>query len=289
MENIMIAVTGATGQLGRLVVEELLKNTPANEIVAAVRNPAKAEDLNALGVDVRQADYSKPETLKTAFSGVDKLLLISSSEVGQRTAQHQAVIDAAKQAGVKLIAYTSLLNLDSSPLLLAKEHRDTEAALKSSGVPYVLLRNGWYTENYAASIAPSLAHNAFIGSASDGRISSAPRADYARAAAKVLLSEAQEGKIYELAGDQSYTLAEFAAEIARQSGKEVNYVNLPQADFAAALKGAGLPEGLADVLADSDIGASQGALYNDSQTLSRLLGHATGAYQDVIAKSLNAL
>jgi NAD(P)H dehydrogenase (quinone) len=254
-----------------------------------VRNPAKAEDLNALGVDVRQADYSKPETLKTAFSGVDKLLLISSSEVGQRTAQHQAVIDAAKQAGVKLIAYTSLLNLDSSPLLLAKEHRDTEAALKSSGVPYVLLRNGWYTENYAASIAPSLAHNAFIGSASDGRISSAPRADYARAAAKVLLSEAQEGKIYELAGDQSYTLAEFAAEIARQSGKEVNYVNLPQADFAAALKGAGLPEGLADVLADSDIGASQGALYNDSQTLSRLLGHATGAYQDVIAKSLNAL
>ncbi|MGA7585857.1 MAG: SDR family oxidoreductase [Rouxiella badensis] len=285
----MIAVTGATGQLGRLVVEELLKNTPANEIVAAVRNPAKAEDLNALGVDVRQADYSKPETLKTAFSGVDKLLLISSSEVGQRTAQHQAVIDAAKQAGVKLIAYTSLLNLDSSPLLLAKEHRDTEAALKSSGVPYVLLRNGWYTENYAASIAPSLAHNAFIGSASDGRISSAPRADYARAAAKVLLSEAQEGKIYELAGDQSYTLAEFAAEIARQSGKEVNYVNLPQADFAAALKGAGLPEGLADVLADSDIGASQGALYNDSQTLSRLLGHATGAYQDVIAKSLNAL
>jgi len=289
MENIMIAVTGATGQLGRLVVEELLKNTPANEIVAAVRNPAKAEDLNALGVDVRQADYSKPETLKTAFSGVDKLLLISSSEVGQRTAQHQAVIDTAKQAGVKLIAYTSLLNLDSSPLLLAKEHRDTEAALKSSGVPYVLLRNGWYTENYAASIAPSLAHNAFIGSASDGRISSAPRADYARAAAKVLLSEAQEGKIYELAGDQSYTLAEFAAEIARQSGKEVNYVNLPQADFAAALKGAGLPEGLADVLADSDIGASQGALYNDSQTLSRLLGHATGAYQDVIAKSLNAL
>ncbi|MGA8119750.1 SDR family oxidoreductase [Rouxiella badensis] len=285
----MIAVTGATGQLGRLVVEELLKNTPANEIVAAVRNPAKAEDLNALGVDVRQADYSKPETLKTAFSGVDKLLLISSSEVGQRTAQHQAVIDAAKQAGVKLIAYTSLLNLDSSPLLLAKEHRDTEAALKSSGVPYVLLRNGWYTENYAASIAPSLAHNAFIGSASDGRISSAPRADYARAAAKVLLSEAQEGKIYELAGDQSYTLAEFAAEIARQSGKEVNYVNLPQADFASALKGAGLPEGLADVLADSDIGASQGALYNDSQTLSRLLGHATGAYQDVIAKSLNAL
>ncbi|MCC3704954.1 SDR family oxidoreductase [Rouxiella badensis] len=285
----MIAVTGATGQLGRLVVEELLKNTPANEIVAAVRNPAKAQDLNALGVDVRQADYSKPETLKTAFSGVDKLLLISSSEVGQRTAQHQAVIDAAKQAGVKLIAYTSLLNLDSSPLLLAKEHRDTEAALKSSGVPYVLLRNGWYTENYAASIAPSLAHNAFIGSASDGRISSAPRADYARAAAKVLLSEAQEGKIYELAGDQSYTLAEFAAEIARQSGKEVNYVNLPQADFAAALKGAGLPEGLADVLADSDIGASQGALYNDSQTLSRLLGHATGAYQDVIAKSLNAL
>ncbi|MCG8709105.1 SDR family oxidoreductase [Brenneria sp. 4F2] len=285
----MIAVTGATGQLGQLVIAELLKQVPANEIVAAVRNPAKAEALNEAGVNVRQAEYSKPETLKTAFVGVDKLLLISSSEVGQRSAQHRAVIDAAKSAGVKLIAYTSLLNLDGSSLLLADEHRDTEAALKSSGVPYVLLRNGWYTENYAASIAPALAHHAFIGSAAGGRIASAPRIDYAHAAVKVLLADSQEGKVYELAGDDSYTLSEFSAEIARQSGKEVSYVNLPQADFAAALKGAGLPDGLADVLADSDVGASKGALYDNSHTLSRLLGRATVTYQQVIADTLKSL
>lgn len=285
----MIAVTGATGQLGRLVIEALLKKVPAGEIVAAVRNPVKAEDLKQLGVVVRQADYSQPETLKSAFTGVDKLLLISSSEVGQRSAQHQAVIDAAKGAGVKLIAYTSLLNLDNSPLSLAREHRDTEAALRASGIPFVLLRNGWYTENYAASIAPALAHNAFIGAAGDGRIASAPRADYAQAAANVILADSQQGKVYELAGDESYTLAEFSAEIARQSGKTVNYVNLSESEFAAALKGAGLPEGLADMLADSDAGASKGALFDDSATLSRLLGHGTGSYQDVIATTLKSL
>ncbi len=285
----MIAVTGATGQLGRLVIEALLNKVPASEIVAAVRNPAKAQDLKDLGVTVREADYSKPETLKTAFTGVDKLLLISSSEVGQRSAQHQAVIDAAKEAGVKLVAYTSLLNLENSTLLLAHEHRDTEAALKSSGLSYVLLRNGWYTENYAASIAPALAHNAFIGSAADGRISSAARVDYAHAAAEVLLLDNQEGKVYELAGDDSYTLSEFAAEIARQSGKEVNYVNLPQADFAAALKGAGLPDALADVLADSDVGASKGGLFDERRVLSQLLGRPTLSYKDVITESLKAL
>ncbi|MGE9550910.1 SDR family oxidoreductase [Erwinia amylovora] len=285
----MIAVTGATGQLGQLVIAELLNHVPAAEIVAAVRTPSKAGALKEAGVNVRQADYSKPDTLEAAFAGVDKLLLISSSEVGQRSAQHRAVIDAAKAAGIKLIAYTSLLNLDSSTMLLADEHRDTEAALKASGVPYVLLRNGWYTENYAASIAPALAHNAFIGSAEDGRISSAPRVDYAHAAVKVLTAEGQEGKVYELAGDEGYTLSEFSAEIARQSGKEVNYVNLPQADFAAALKGAGLPDGLADVLADSDVGASKGALYDDSRVLSQLLGRPTGTYQDVIAATLKTL
>ena len=285
----MIAVTGATGQLGRLVIDALLKKIPASEIVAAVRNPAKAEDLKELGVIVRKADYSQPETLEAAFKGVDKLLLISSSEVGQRSVQHQAVIDAAKSSGVKLIAYTSLLNLDNSLLSLADEHRETEAAIKASGIPFVLLRNGWYTENYAASIAPALAHNAFIGSAGDGKIASAPRSDYALAAANVMIADRQEGKVYELAGDHSYTLKEFAAEIARQSGKEVKYVDLPEADFAAALKGAGLPEGLAEMLADSDAGASKGALFSDSPSLSQLIGHKTGTYQDVIAATLKAL
>ncbi len=285
----MIAVTGATGQLGRLVIEALLKTVPANQIVAAVRSPEKAQDLAKQGLVVRQADYSQPATLQAAFQGVSKLLLISSSEVGQRAAQHQAVIDAAKAAGVELIAYTSLLHAETSPLLLGEEHRQTEAALQQSGLPFVLLRNGWYSENYAASIAPALAHGAFIGAAKNGRIASAARADYALAAAKVLQLDGQAGKVYELAGDDSYTLAEFAAEIAHQSGKAVNYVDMSQAEFAAALKGAGLPAGLADVLADSDVGAAQGALYDDSHTLSRLIGRPTTRYQQVIAAALAAL
>ncbi|MFD3247135.1 SDR family oxidoreductase [Rahnella aquatilis] len=285
----MIAITGATGQLGRLVIAALLKKVPANQIIAAVRNPQKAQDLADLGIEVRQADYSQPATLDSAFKGVEKLLLISSSEVGQREAQHNAVIDAAKRAGVKLLAYTSLLHADKSPLGLGVEHRATEKALSESGVPFVLLRNGWYTENYAASIAPALAHNAFIGSVGEGKISSAARQDYAEAAAAVLTQENQAGKIYELAGDDAYTLTEFTAEIARQSGKKVDYINLPEAEFAKALLGAGLPEGLANMLADSDAGAGKGGLFDDSHTLSKLIGRPTTPVKDVIATTLKTL
>lgn len=282
----MIAVTGATGQLGRLVIDALLKKVPAEQIVAAVRSPEKAADLAAKGVTVRKADYGQPDTLMSAFSGVDKLLLISGSEVGQREAQHQAIINAAKSANVKFIAYTSLLHADSSPLGLGVEHRATEAQLQASGIPYALLRNGWYTENYAASIAPALTHHAFIGSAGEGRIASAARRDYAEAAAEVISRDDQAGKIYELAGDDSYTLAEFAAEIARQSGEQVEYVNLSPAEFAAALKGAGLLDGLAEMLADSDRGASQGGLFDGSRSLSQLIGRATTPYQEVIKATL---
>ncbi|MCP1205682.1 SDR family oxidoreductase [Pantoea sp. B550] len=282
----MIAVTGATGQLGRIVIDALLKKVPAAEIVAAVRTPAKAADLAALGVIVRQADYGQPETLEAAFAGVDKLLLISGSEVGQREAQHKAVIDAAKAAGVGFIAYTSLLHADTSPLGLGVEHRATEALLKASGIPFALLRNGWYTENYAASIPPALAHHAFIGAAGEGRIASAARQDYAEAAAEVMTRDDQAGKVYELSGDDSYTLAQFAAEIAAQSGEKVDYVNLSQADFAAALKGAGLPEGLAEMLADSDAGAEKGGLFDDSRQLSKLIGRPTTSWQAVIRAAL---
>lgn len=282
----MIAVTGATGQLGRIVIDALLKKVPAAEIVAAVRTPAKAADLAALGVIVRQADYGQPETLEAAFAGVDKLLLISGSEVGQREAQHKAVIDAAKAAGVGFIAYTSLLHADTSPLGLGVEHRATEALLKASGIPFALLRNGWYTENYAASIPPALAHHAFIGAAGEGRIASAARQDYAEAAAEVITRDDQAGKVYELSGDDSYTLAQFAAEIAAQSGEKVDYVNLSQADFAAALKGAGLPEGLAEMLADSDAGAEKGGLFDDSRQLSKLIGRPTTSWQAVIRAAL---
>ncbi|WP_267411682.1 SDR family oxidoreductase [Pantoea sp. GM_Pan_4] len=282
----MIAITGATGQLGRLVINALLKKVPASEIIALVRSPEKAQDLQALGVALRTADYNQPQTLHSAFAGVQKVLLISSSEVGQREAQHRAVIDAAKAAGVSFIAYTSLLHADTSPLGLGVEHRATEALLQASGIPYALLRNGWYSENYAASIAPALAHHAFIGAAGDGRIASAAREDYAAAAAEVISRDDQAGKVYELAGDDSYTLAEFSAEIAHQSGEQVEYVNLPPAEFSAALIGAGLPAPLAELLADSDAGAAQGALFDDSHTLSKLIGRPTTPFAAVIKATL---
>ncbi len=271
----MIAITGATGQLGQLVIEQLLKTVPASQLVAIVRNPAKADALSQQGVTVRQADYTDQGAFTAALAGVDKLLLISSSEVGQRAPQHQNVINAAKAAGVKFIAYTSLLHADTSPLGLHVEHVDTEKALAASGIPYALLRNGWYTENYLASAPPALEHGVFIGSAGEGKIASATRADYAAAAARVISEEGHAGKVYELAGDQAWTLGELAAELSRQSGKNVVYQNLSEADFAAALKGVGLPAGLADMLADSDVGASKGGLFDDSHTLRALLGRPT--------------
>lgn len=282
----MIVVTGASGQLGRLVIESLLTRLPAHQIVAAVRNPASVADLAAQGIQVRQADYTQPASLDAALQGAEKVLLISSSEVGQRLPQHRNVIDAAKRAGVGLLAYTSLLHADTSPLALKDEHLATETLLQSSGVPHVILRNGWYTENYLASIQPALQHGAFIGSAGAGRIASAARADYAQAAAVVLTSPDQAGKVYELAGDVAYTLAEFAAELSRQSGKTIPYVDLPQAEFKGALVGAGLPEPLADLLADSDVGASKGGLFDDLHQLSALIGRPTTSLQALMAAAL---
>ena len=281
----MIAITGATGQLGHLVIEQLLKTVPAKQIVAIVRNPAKADALSQQGVVVRQADYADEAAFTAALGGVDKLLLISSSEVGQRAAQHQNVINAAKAAGVKFIAYTSLLHADTSPLGLHVEHVQTEKALAESGVPYALLRNGWYTENYLASVPPALEHGVFIGAAGEGKIASATRADYAAAAAKVISEGGHAGKVYELAGDNAWTLSELAAELSKQSGKKVAYQNLSEADFAATLKGAGLPAGLADMLADSDTGASKGGLFDDSRTLSNLIGRPTTP----LAQSISAI
>jgi NAD(P)H dehydrogenase (quinone) len=282
----MIVVTGATGQLGRLVIAALLKNVAASQIIAAVRQPARAADLAAQGIVVRQADYSSPESLDAAFKGAEKVLLISSSEVGQRAAQHRNVIEAAQRASVSLLAYTSLLHSDTSPLALAEEHRETEALLAASGVPHVVLRNGWYSENYLASIQPALQHGAFIGAAGEGRIASAARADYAEAAAAVLTLAHQSGKVYELAGDAAYTLAEFAAELSRQTEKNIPYVNLPEAEYLAALKAAGLPDGVAFVVAQSDTGASLGGLFDDGHQLSALIGHPTTPLSAQIAEAL---
>lgn len=267
-----IAITGATGQLGRLVVEQLRAKRPAGELVALVRTPAKAAGL---GIAAREADYTRPATLPAALAGVDTLLLISSSEIGQRVAQHRHVIDAARRAGVKRIVYTSLLRADTSPLSLAPEHRETESMIEASGLACTLLRNGWYTENYTGSVAGALAGGAFIGSAGEGRIASAARADYAAAAVAVLTTPGHDGKTYELAGDAAYTLSDLAAEISRQSGKVVPYKNLPEADYAAALQGFGLPEGLARAIAGWDVAASAGALFDDGHQLSRLIGRPT--------------
>ncbi|MGK5079080.1 SDR family oxidoreductase [Janthinobacterium sp. HLX7-2] len=281
----MIVITGATGKLGQHVIASLLQSVPASSIIAAVRNPAKAQDLAAQGVQVRQADYNDGASLDSAFQGATKILLISSSEVGQRAQQHQNVIDAAKRAGVGLLAYTSVLRADTSPLALAAEHVITEAAIRASGLPYTFLRNGWYLENHTEHLAPVLEHGVMLGAAQDGRFSSAARADYAAAAAAVLTANKPQA-VYELAGDHGFTLAEYAAEVARQSGKAIVYRDLPPADFKAALTGVGVPEGFAALLADSDAGVAKGGLEDKGKQLSALIGRPTTTLMDAVKAAL---
>lgn len=283
------AVTGATGRLGQLVISALLKTVPAAQVVALARTPAKASELAAKGVVIREADYNRPETLAPALSGVERLLLIAGNQLGVRVPQHKAVIDAAKAANVRLIAYTSALRADTSQLAVADEHRQTEEMLKASGVPFVLLRNGWYTENYTASLPMVLKQGEILGSSGEGRISSAARADYAEAAAAVLAAgEDHAGRIYELAGDEAFTMGELVAEISRQSGKNVIYRDLPEAEYKAVLAGAGLPELAAASVARSSAVATRGALFDDGHQLSRLIGRPTTPWKDTIATALKA-
>lgn len=270
----MIALTGANGQLGRLVIEHLNK-AGVSGIRALARSPEKAQDLASPTVSIVPADYDKPDTLAAALSGVDKLLLISGSEIGQRARQHKAVIDAAKEAGVSFIAYTSILNADTSPMILAKEHRETEAELKASGIPHALLRNGWYLENYAGTVAAALEHGAVVGSAGSGKIAAASRSDYAQAAAAVLAGDDTSTRTYELAGSSAFTLADMASEISAQTGREIPFNNLPADVYAGILVQAGLPQAFADILGDSDTAAAGGALYSDSTDLEDLIGHPT--------------
>ena len=278
-----IAITGATGQLGRLVIEQLRGQVAAADIVALARTPAKAAEL---GVAARAADYARPETLPAALAGVATLLLISSSEIGQREAQHRNVIAAARAAGVKRVVYTSLLHADRSPLSLAAEHLDTEAALKASGLAFTILRNGWYTENYTGSVAAAVAAGAYVGSSGAGRISAAARADYAAAAVAVLTSAGHDGRTYELAGDPAFTLAELAAELSRQVGRTIPYQDLGEAGFAAALAAHGLPARFAAAIASWGTGAAQGALFDDGGTLARLIGRPTTPLASSIAAAL---
>ncbi len=285
----MIAITGATGQLGRLTLGSLLAaGVPAASIAALGRDPAKAAPLAARGLGVRTADYDQPHTIEAALDGVEKLLLISSNEIGRRFTQHRNVIDAARHRRVQLVIYTSLLHADTSPLSLASEHRETERFLEASGLPFVVLRNGWYTENYTASIPAALRLGAFYGSAGEGRIASAARADFAAAAAMALTGAVAPGRAHELAGGPANTLGELAAELSRQTGMAIPYRDLPEADYRAALLNAGLPGTLAAGLANWDVGAAQGGLFDDSRQLSRLIGRPTTTLAESVRQAIAA-
>ncbi|GGR83847.1 SDR family oxidoreductase [Deinococcus sedimenti] len=282
-----IAVTGATGHLGHLTLQALLKRgVPAGNLVALVRDPAKATDLAAQGIQVRQADYKQPETLRDALQGVNRLLLVSSNDFDDRVGQHRHVIDAARAAGVDLIAYTSILNADRSGMMLAGDHQATEALLRDSGVPFTLLRNGWYTENY--DLKGAVKNGAILGAAGTHALNPAPRQDYAEAAAAVLSTDGHAGQTYELAGDEAVTLADLAAEVARQSGQPVAYHDLSAEEYARTLAGFGVPEGFAHVLADSDTGITRGELTTDRRDLSRLIGRPTTPITRAVTDALNA-
>lgn len=279
-------VTGATGQLGRLVVEKLKEKGLSSSIVALVRNTEKAAEL---AVEAREFDYNNPAKLVDALKGIEKLILISGNELGKRAEQHANVIEAAKKAGVKWVVYTSLLHADTSSLSLAPEHHATEKALQASGLTYTILRNGWYTENYTGSVAGAVAAGAFIGSAGEGKISSAARADFADAAVAVVTGTGHENKVYELAGDESYTLAELAAEISKQTGKVIPYNNLPETAYADILKSFGLPEMFAEAIASWDTGASKGDLFDESHQLSKLIGRPTTPLSETVKAALAAV
>lgn len=281
-----VVITGATGHLGRLVVESLLeRGFPAGQIVATGRRTEKIADLADRGVVVRRADYTDSGSLKEAFQGADKVLLVSSSEVGQRYAQHVNAVDAARAAGVGLIAYTSITRADTSGMALAAEHNSTEEYIRDSGVPHVLLRNNWYLENYTDQLSVVLEHQALLGSAGEGRVSAASRADLAAAAATVLATDGHQGQVYELAGE-AFTLPEAAAVISEVSGRQVAYVDLPAEKYAEVLVGAGVPQPFAEVLADSDLGIARGDLDEPSDDLSRLIGRPATSLRDAVTSAL---
>lgn len=284
----MIAVTGANGNLGRLTIKGLLEILPPAEIVAGVRNPDRSDDLRALGVQVRTMDYDRPETLVEALEGVQKMLLISAVVPGERLRQHQAVIDAAKKAGVKTVAYTSMLRADTSTLMLAGEHKATEDYLRASGLEYVVLRNGWYLENTTAAVPSALERGVIIGGAGQGRFASATRSDYAAAAVAVLTQAGHANQTYELVGDHAFSMTEFAEEVSKQAGRSIVYNDLPAMEYEAALLQAGLPKMIVDVIVDADLKAASGELDSTSKDLSRLIGRSTTPFSAAIEAALRA-
>lgn len=283
----MILVTGSTGQLGRLVIEQLLARVAPDRVVAGARNPAKAADLAEKGVSVRALDYHVPETVAAAMKGIERVLLISSSDFNDRPGQHRRVIEAAKSEGVELVAYTSILRAPDSPMILAQDHRVTEEALREVDVPHAVLRNGWYSENYLMDLPGTIERGVMIGAAGEGRVSPACRADLAEAAAIVVSGQEQAGKVYELGGDEALSYPEVAQAIAEAAGQPVIYQDMPPTQYAAALEGAGVPGAFAGILADSDLGVSKGLLEEKTGTLRGLLGRPTTSFGDVVRQMLS--
>jgi NAD(P)H dehydrogenase (quinone) len=282
-----LVVTGATGHLGRLVVENLLdRGVAPGRIVAGGRNLAAIKDLADRGVDVRRIDYDDPGSLAAAFAGAERVLVVSGLDFGRRVEQHLAAARAARDAGAGLIAYTSAPHAATTSMQLAADHRATEEGIRALGVPFTFLRNGWYLEGYTAQIPTYLEHGAVLGSAGEGRISGAARAELAEAAAAVLAGEGHQNAVYELGGDTAFTLSELAATVAEHSGTPVAYRDVPVADLAAVLVGAGLPEQLAAVLADVDRAIGEGALLVETGDLSRLIGRRTTTLAEAVAAAL---
>ncbi|HET9657529.1 MAG TPA: SDR family oxidoreductase [Kineosporiaceae bacterium] len=285
----MITVTGASGHLGRLVVEDLLRRgVEPGGIRAVARTPEKVADLAARGVEVRQGDYDQPDSLVAAFEGTRRLVLVSSSEIGQRVAQHRNAVEAAAKVGVELIAYTSILKADTSGMILAGEHLPTENLIRESGIPFTLLRNGWYLENYTENLAPALEFGTILGSAGTGLIAAAARADYAAAAAAVVTGSGHENRVYELGADRPFTMAQLAETVSAHTGRTVTYTDLPAQEYVKALVGAGVPEVFAGVLADSDAGIVRGELATTSTDLRELIGRPATTLDEAVAAALAA-
>lgn len=283
----MIAITGASGHLGQLVMQQLLnENVPAQNIVALARTVTKLNEFKKKGVDIRYCDYNKPGTIKNGLAGVKKLLIISATDVGHRARQHRDIIDAAKKHPIELIAYTSILYADKSPLHFAKEHLETERHLMEAGIPYVLLRNGWYSENYTMKIPSMIEKGALYGCAGDGRFSAATREDYACAAAKVLTRPNQAGKVYELAGDEAFTLDQFARIVSDMAGKSIVYKNVEASTMVDVLVNARIPRIMAEALANSEIEATKGWLFNDGRQLSQLINRPTTSIRESINETV---
>jgi NAD(P)H dehydrogenase (quinone) len=277
------AVTGASGHLGRLAVRELLaRAVPASDVVALVRTLGKAADLAERGVQVRTADYSRPETLGAALAGVDRLLLVSSSVPGQRAAHHGNVIQAARTAGTARIAYTSILGADHTTNPLAGEHQDSERALRAAGVPFTLLRNGWYTENYTDQMAQYVGAGEIVGAAGHGRISAASRQDYAAAAVTALLADEGGNRTYELGGP-AFDLPGLAQVITEVTGTKVTYRDLPAQEYVSWLQRAGLDEATARFVAALDVSIARGDLETSSRDLEQLLGRPAMTLAEVAA------